>query len=192
MWAKYATPPSAPAAFEVEAAEQHLLHEPEAEHHQRRQLDEREEEDDEDQRHHAGAREQQRCSRRARPRSRPTRRPSGPSSRVRSRPAARSPPARRAGRRAGLHAAHRVLDVVAEDPQEQHVAAEVQQPAVHEHRGERASATSAPRRRAALRLADLLAGVGDLVRDHRVVDEVAYVVLAVGLPSDSPPCCQKK
>src|SRR3712207_7448631 len=30
----------------------------------------------------------------------------------------------------------RVLDVVAEDPQEQHVAAEVQQAAVHEHRRE--------------------------------------------------------
>ena len=35
-----------------------------------------------------------------------------------------------------LHRAHGVLDVVAEDPQEQHVAAEVQQAAVHEHGGE--------------------------------------------------------
>ena len=42
-----------------------------------------------------------------------------------------------------LTRAHRVLDVVAEDPQEQHVAAEVQQPAVHEHRGE----DGQPRRR---------------------------------------------
>ena len=31
---------------------------------------------------------------------------------------------------------HRVLDVVAEDPQEQHVAAEVQPAAVQEHRGD--------------------------------------------------------
>ena len=33
-------------------------------------------------------------------------------------------------------AAHGVLDVVAEDPEEEHVAAQVDDPAVHEHRAE--------------------------------------------------------
>ena len=81
--------------------------------------------------------------------------------------------------------AHRVLDVVPEDPQEQHVAAEVQQPAVHEHRredGEPGGGWSGPRRHARLALADagadrghvaLVAGMGDLVGDRAVLDRPA-------------------
>ena len=78
-----------------------------------------------------------------------------------------------------LDRAHRVLDVVAEDPQEQHVAAEVQQPAVHEHRGERSSGTvgaSSGRSSRGASCGDALARVRELVRDRAVVGELARVV----------------
>ncbi len=71
-----------------------------------------------------------------------------------------------------LDLAHTVFDVVAEDPEEEHVAGQVQEPAVHEHRRERGD----EHRRLAVHLAAcdplalgdaLLAGVLDLVGSSR-------------------------
>jgi hypothetical protein len=174
-----------PRRAEVEVAEEDLLDEPEAEDQQRRELDDRDEEDDEDQRHDAGGWEQDQVAAehaRDRPRGTDVRhgrvRPDRDLERRRGEPAEQVEDQE-------LDRPHRVLDVVAEDPQEQHVAAEVQQAAVHEHRGEDGHPGRRRRGRAALDR-DLLARVRDLVGDLRVVVEIAGEVLRVGLAERQP------
>ena len=85
-------------------------------------------------------------------------------------------------------AGHRVLDVVAEDPEEQHVAGDVQEAAVHEHRAEErepgvglAARLTAHSRlalaghRAAGHEVAVLAGVRDLVGDQPPAHQVVVV-----------------
>src|SRR5215217_3915579 len=162
---------------EVEIAEEHLLQEPDSEDQQRRQLEDREEEHDEDHGHDPGAREEQDvAAENAGDRAR-----GADVGHLRVGPDEDLQPRR--GEAAEqvegdeLDAPHGVLDVVAEDPQEQHIAPEVQQAAVHEHRREQREDRGGGRLRAA-RVAHLGARVRDLVRDLRVVDDVAEVVLA--------------
>ncbi len=172
------------------------------EEHERRDLDQGEEEDQEHQAQHAGAREQdevagQNAGDRA----------GGPDRRR-----CRARVDRRLERdrgEAGEHveqreaqAAERVLDVRAEDPQEDHVAAEMQQPAVHEHRAERRD----PRRRLPHRIAqaaahdlpgvDLMrpddrvsavrAGVRQFGRDRAELDQVQHVVIRARVAERDP------
>ena len=94
-----------------------------------------------DGRQHAGARVEQRRSRRARRRSPRWRRCWAPRSPCRWRLRQRRREAAEQVEQQERAAAHGVLDVVAEDEQEQHVADQVQPAAVHEHRATAASAT---------------------------------------------------
>jgi hypothetical protein len=160
---------------EIEVAEQELLQDPDAEEEERRQLENREEEDDEDDGHDPRAREQQQVT--AEHAGHRAGRPDRRDRRVRI-----NEDLTRVGGQAAqdvehdeLDRSHGVLDVVAEDPQEQHVAPEVQQASVHEHRREQRQ----PRRgvgSATRRVADLIARVRDLVGDRPVLDRVALEV----------------
>ena len=81
------------------------------------------------------ARDRERGTRPSRRRSRPTRRHRHGAGRIGGDVGEPSPPARPRGRRSTIRdRAEAVLDVVAEHPEEQHVAAEVEQPGVQEHR----------------------------------------------------------
>src|SRR5215212_8776408 len=115
-----------PGRVEVEVAEEQLLHEPEPEDDQGRQLEDREEEHDEDDRDNAGAREQQEVAAQH-ARDRPGRADVGDGGvRVHEHLQQRRGQASEQVEDHELDPAHRVFDVVAEDPQEQHVPAEVE------------------------------------------------------------------
>ena len=175
MCAKKATPPPSSGCASGGAAVQQLEDEPDAEEEHRRHLAE----DEEDQRQHLRARQQHEVGAEHR-RDRAAR------ADVRDR---RVGVAREGERDEGLgrrrreaaeeveeeeaDLAERVLDVVAEDPEEEHVAEQVHPAAVQEHRRERGQEPALPDRRArALDLARVVAElvdralqVGELVED---------------------------